>query len=82
MTANTMSLDCDEFAAHLADYLDGELSDGARAAMTAHASSCAACGQLLAEIESLRLDAATLPLLEPSRYAYVSSAYVRPESRR
>ncbi len=67
MTANTMSLDCDEFAARLADYLDGELSDGARGAMTAHASSCAACGQLLAEIESLRLDAATLPLLEPSR---------------
>ncbi len=67
MTANTMSLDCDEFAAQLADYLDGELSAGARAAMTAHASSCAACGQLLAEIESLRLDAATLPLLEPSR---------------
>ena len=67
MTANTMSLDCDEFAARLADYLDGELSDGARAAMTAHASSCAACGPLLAEIESLRVDAATLPLLEPSR---------------
>lgn len=67
MTANTMSLDCGEFASRLADYLDGELADGAHAAMTAHASSCAACGPLLADIESLRVDAATLPLLEPSR---------------
>jgi hypothetical protein len=35
--------------------------------MDAHASSCAECGRLLSEIESLRMDAAALPLLEPSR---------------
>jgi hypothetical protein len=67
MTAMTMSLNCDEFAAKLADYLDGDLPDVVRVAMETHASSCTECGRLLAEIESLRTDAATLPLLEPSR---------------
>ena len=67
MTAMTMPLDCDEFAARLADYLDGELPDAARGAMAAHASSCAECSRLLSEIESLRLDAAALPRLDPSR---------------
>jgi anti-sigma factor RsiW len=67
MTAMTMPLNCDEFAAKLADYLDGDLPDAERVAMEAHASSCEACARLLSEIESLRLDAAALPLLEPSR---------------
>jgi hypothetical protein len=67
MTAMTMPLDCDEFAAKLADYLDGDLPAGVQVAMATHASSCAECERLLSEIESLRMDAAALPLLEPSR---------------
>ena len=67
MTARTMPLDCDEFAGKLADYLEGELPDAVRVTMEAHASSCAECGRLLSEIESLRTDAAALPSLEPSR---------------
>ena len=60
-------MDCDEFTSKLADYLDGDLSDAVRVALEAHASGCAECGRLLSEIESLRMDAASLPLLEPSR---------------
>jgi hypothetical protein len=67
MTAMTMPLDCDEFAARLSDYLDGDLPAAGRDAMDAHASTCAECGLLLSELESLRVDAASLPLLEPSR---------------
>jgi anti-sigma factor RsiW len=66
MTAMTMPLNCDEFAWKLADYLDGDLSDAVRGAMEAHAASCAECSRLLSEIESLRIDAASLPRLEPS----------------
>jgi anti-sigma factor RsiW len=67
MTVMTMPLDCDEFAAKLADYLDGDLPALGRDAMDAHASTCAECRQLLSELQSLRVDAASLPLLEPSR---------------
>jgi hypothetical protein len=67
MTAMTMPLNCDEFAAKLADYLDGDLPAVGRDAMDAHASACADCRQLLSELEALRGDAASLPLLEPSR---------------
>lgn len=67
MTAMTMPLDCDEFAVKLADYLDGELPDAVRGAVDAHASRCAECARLLSEIEALRVEAASLPLLAPSR---------------
>jgi hypothetical protein len=67
MTVMTMPLDCDGFAAKLADYLDGDLPAAGRDAMDAHASTCADCRQLLSELEAVRADAASLPLLEPSR---------------
>jgi anti-sigma factor RsiW len=62
-----MPLDCDGFADALADYLEGDAPDGVRAAVDAHASSCAACRQLLADLDGLRADAAQLPPLVPSR---------------
>jgi hypothetical protein len=58
---------CDGFAEKLADYLDGDLPAAGRDAMDAHAEACADCRQLLSELEALRVDAASLPLLEPSR---------------
>jgi hypothetical protein len=67
MTVITMPLNCDEFAAKLADYLDGDLPAAGRDAMDMHASACADCRQLLSELEALRVDAASLPLLEPTR---------------
>jgi hypothetical protein len=60
-------LDCDGVAAALADYLDDDASDALRAAVELHASSCASCGQLLADLVAIRHDAAALPLLVPSR---------------
>ena len=67
MTTPTMNLDCDGFAAALADYLEGDASDGVRSAVEAHASSCAACQQLLADLAAIRADAEALPQLTPSR---------------
>jgi anti-sigma factor RsiW len=66
-TTPLMPLDCDGFADALADYLEGDAPDGVRAAVDAHASSCAACRQLLADLDGLRADAAQLPPLAPSR---------------
>ena len=67
MINNDQHMTCDGFAAKLAEYLDGDLSESARVAMSAHAAGCAECGALMSELESIRMDAASLPLLEPSR---------------
>ena len=67
MNANDQHINCDGFAAKLAEYLDGDLSESGRVAVSAHAAGCAECGALLSELESLRIEAASLPLLEPSR---------------
>lgn len=62
-----MPLDCDGFAAELADYLEGEAPDAVRAAMETHAAGCADCRQLLEDIGTIRDEAAALPTLTPSR---------------
>jgi len=62
-----MPLDCDGFAAALADYLEGDAPDAVRAAVEAHAAECADCRQLLEDLGSIRHDAAALPALVPSR---------------
>lgn len=67
MTTPTMNLDCDGFADALADYLEGDASDGVRSAVEAHASTCVACQQLLADLTAIRTDATALPELTPSR---------------
>jgi hypothetical protein len=66
MTATT-PLTCDGFANALADYLERDDTPRVRAAVEAHAANCAACGALLADIQQLRVDAAGLPTLTPSR---------------
>jgi Putative zinc-finger len=67
MTTPTMHLDCDGFADALADYLEGDASESVRSAMDAHAASCPACAQLLADLRDISTEAAALPLLMPSR---------------
>ena len=67
MTTPTLHLDCDGFAAALADYLEGDASESVRSAMDAHAASCPACAQLLADLRGISTEAAALPLLTPSR---------------
>ena len=67
MNTQSNHMACDQFAERLADYLEGDLPAAGRDAMDAHAATCAECRQLVSELESLRVDAASLPLLEPSR---------------
>jgi hypothetical protein len=62
-----MPLDCDGFAAELANYLEGDAPDAVRAAMEAHAAGCLDCRQLLEDIGDIRDEAAALPALTPSR---------------
>jgi len=62
-----MSLDCDGFAAALADYLEGDAPVAVREAVESHAAICADCRQLLEDIDVIRHDAAALPALAPSR---------------
>ncbi|MEO8561488.1 MAG: hypothetical protein ABI601_05400 [bacterium] len=62
-----MSLDCDGFAAALADYLEGDAPVAVREAVESHAGSCAECRALLGDLDVIRHDAAALPALVPSR---------------
>jgi hypothetical protein len=62
-----MPLDCDGFAAELADYLEGDAPDAVRAAMETHTAGCAECRQLVEDIGTIRHEAAALPVLTPSR---------------
>src|SRR5438270_7508645 len=66
-TSNFRHLTCAEFADMLAEFLEREAGESSRAAMEAHASACSDCGALLADLRKLRLDAANLPQLVPSR---------------
>ena len=67
MSTMSMPLSCDQFAERLANYLEGELPENVRVAMEAHAAVCAGCGELLADLGTLREEAAALPALMPSR---------------
>jgi hypothetical protein len=67
MTDTQIPMNCDDFAEHLADYLEHDLDEGMRARMELHSHNCAACGSLLADLRALRTGAAKLPELAPSR---------------
>ena len=67
MTIPIIPLHCDDFAEAVADYLEGDASDGIRSAVESHASSCADCRQLLDDLGRIRAEAAALPALVPSR---------------
>lgn len=58
---------CDEFGDRLADFLERDVDETVRASMEAHALACGDCGALLAELRKLRIDAANMPELSPSR---------------
>jgi putative zinc finger protein len=67
MTARFTPMSCEEFAANVADFLERDLDEAARAAVEAHALDCDACGALLSDLRRLSVDAANLPELSPSR---------------
>ena len=60
-------MSCERFNDSLADFLEREVSETTRAEMETHALSCDDCGPLLADLRKLRIDAANLPELAPSR---------------
>ena len=67
MTHSSANISCDQFADGLGDLLERDLGDPERTHLEAHALACAECGALLADLRKLRIDAANLPTLEPSR---------------
>lgn len=64
---NPATITCEQFADVLADVLERDADEATRAAAEHHALACAECGSLLADLRRLRLDAANLPPLTPSR---------------
>jgi hypothetical protein len=65
MTTN--AINCEVFSDRLMAYLEHETDDAARVALERHALRCDVCGTLLADLRKLRVDAANLPELTPSR---------------
>ena len=63
----TTPYSCDQFAERLVDLIDREIDETTRASMEAHAVACGNCGPLVADLRNLRLEAANMPELEPSR---------------
>lgn len=61
------SFDCERFAEHLMDHIEGDDDTATRARMDAHVASCADCCTLLADVRRISHDAAELPPLAPSR---------------
>jgi len=63
----TNGMNCDVFTDRLMAYLEHETDDATRAAIERHSVTCVDCGALLADLRKLRIDAANLPELAPSR---------------
>lgn len=63
----TNKVHCDEFADRLADLLERDVDEPTRAALESHALGCEDCGALLGDLRKLRIEAANLPVLTPSR---------------
>jgi hypothetical protein len=61
------TITCERFNEQLADFLERAVSEPTRAAMESHAVGCDDCGPLLADLRRLRIEAANLTELAPSR---------------
>jgi anti-sigma-K factor RskA len=59
--------DCDLMCERLAAYLEGDLTPADQATAERHLAECATCTEVLAELRAIAAEAATLPLLAPSR---------------
>ena len=59
--------DCDLMCERLAAYLEGELAPDEKATAERHLAECASCAEVLAELRAIAAEAATMPLLAPSR---------------
>ncbi len=68
------TIDCRRYDDLFSDYLESTLSLPMRAAVDAHAVSCARCAALLADVRSIVDRAGSLPVLQPSRDLWPSVA--------
>jgi hypothetical protein len=66
MTDNQL-ITCEQLDERLSDLLEHDVDAGTRAALERHAAGCARCGTLVADLASIRREAASLPALVPSR---------------
>jgi hypothetical protein len=61
-------MSCQDYTAAIGDYVDGTLQAHSRLALEAHATTCASCQALLADLEVIRQTALALePHLPPAR---------------
>src|SRR5687767_12234868 len=58
---------CELLDERLSEWLEYDLDAGTRAALERHAAGCARCAALVADLASIRREAASLPELVPSR---------------
>lgn len=58
---------CGDVDELLPDYLEETLDEATRKRLRQHVSSCARCASLIAELEAIPVDSASLPELKPSR---------------
>lgn len=70
-------MNCAEFESILADYIDGTLGSAQSAALEEHASSCAGCSELMADVKGAvnflkRADDVELPPALVTRIAYLA----------
>lgn len=63
----TPTITCEQFADSLADFLERDVDEATRARIELHALGCNPCGALLADLRAMRIDAANLPELVPTR---------------
>ena len=66
-TDRTAPMTCTEFEDNLGTYLEGDLDASTRAAAERHRAGCAHCAGLVADLERITTEAASLPTLAPSR---------------
>jgi hypothetical protein len=57
---------CEEFDAHLGDFLEGGLDGSERQNAEAHLTGCSRCRGLVADLNEIRDEAARLPVLRPT----------------
>lgn len=58
---------CEQLEARISDWLDHDVDPATRAMMERHVAACAPCTALIADLTSIRREAALLPELVPSR---------------
>jgi hypothetical protein len=62
-----MLMNCERLDAMLEDYLEDDVDARTRASIERHAGECLRCAALLRDLQRLRIEAAKLPELAPSR---------------